>query len=198
MCRFLSGIGFHDGSIASLPEYTNSHEDLITYLGLRDKGALAGRFVRWEFMPADEKDFGNPDAYKLTIDEDRTPDWCTEKLQAKYAAKAKAMIQKMIVSDKRLLLLGGCHILVKTAHVETIKNATIAAMLGSARIDSMWGSARIDRMGDYARIDSMGGSARIDSMGDSARIDRMWDSAEVGLDERPTAEKEANPVNLAK
>ncbi len=188
MCKFLSGIVFQSGRIHIDPEHTDSHEDMIAALELKDDREFARDWIRVEFCPEDDK-FEDVDAYKLRVDEKTTRVWFDDDRRAEAENYLRDRIRDMIVKTDRKMLLGGCWIIGGETHVEMIKTSRVIRVGDSARIDSVGDSARIDSVGDStrigcvgdsARIDSVGGSARIDRVGGSARIDRVWDSARIG------------------
>ena len=203
MCQFFSALVVRNGDVL-WHEATDSHTDLVRHYQLPDNTDCR-HFAKVEFTPPakngrpDYLDVGN---YTLRVDEYTEPAWFEEYREA-VTAKCRHIVQSMIITDARDLILGGKWILAGDAKINDFRaravicqdSASIDSVRDTARIGSVRDTARIDSVGDTARIDSVGGSASIGSVGDtasidsvrgSARIDSVRDSAHIGKDLRPT------------
>ena len=154
MCQFKSAIVVKDakqkgGFRLLLSPWTDSHSDLIALHSLRDDGKL--RFARVEYSPPDMSAAHLPEKYKLTIDEERTPDWFDKDMKDAVAEKMDFYIKSIIVTGEVELLMGGQFIVAPRAKIGAVKNAFVASVL-DARIGSVYGSARIDSVYGSARI----------------------------------------------
>ena len=185
MCNFLSALVLKSGEVVCSPEHSDSHEDLIDAAELSDNGN--GGFARVEYLPRDRYD--KLDKYEFVVDEITKPDWFTEEVKQRTIEILKARVSRMIVSDKKKILLGGCYVLTDGADVGKIKNSRILAACDSAKIGEVYGSAKIDRVCDSAKIGEVCGSAKIGEVCgsakigevcDSVKIDRVCDSAKIG------------------
>ena len=80
MCKFLSAIVLKNGDIICDPQSTDSHEDLIKYLDLKDDiiSQAQESFCRVEFIP-DYDDIFDLSEWKLVLDESVKPSWYDEK-----------------------------------------------------------------------------------------------------------------------
>ena len=151
MCKFKSGIvvptaggGF---DLLHNP-WTDSHEDLIRLFKLRDTSQANGtpRFARVEFSPDSMATSDDVKTYKLTIDEERMPDWFTDEIEKSVISKMRLIIKGMIISGDVDLLCGGVYILAKGARVESVKNAMIYVALDSSTVKEMRGSSTVKEM----------------------------------------------------
>ena len=132
MCKFLSAIVIREprnkgGFELKYNLASDSHSDLIRHFGLKDDGKL--RFARVEFSPLGNT-FADPDSYKLTIDEERAPDWFDADMKDAVANKLRAVINSMIVRTGGYLL-GGHHIVPKDIEVEVGPNTLVHVNMGT-------------------------------------------------------------------
>ncbi len=89
MCNFFSGIILPNGTVVT-SEFTDSHDDIIVSLGLRDDGALPGHpaFVPVEFTSDTPL---NIDSYKLNMDDNMNrPYWLTDDMWASVEAEMRS------------------------------------------------------------------------------------------------------------
>ena len=184
MCNFLSALVTRTGEVLTLPEYTDSHEDLVEHFGLTDDGQ---KFCRVEFTPEAEQP-EVVDGYKFTIDERQAPSWFDDEMKEKVIAELKRRVTAMLVLDERRILLSGCYIVYEGAKVEKIKNSRIIAICGSAQVKyicgsaqvkSIYGSAQVESICDSAKVEYICGSAQVESICDSAKVEYICDSAKV-------------------
>src|SRR6185437_10803222 len=138
MCNFKSAIVTKDGVILH-HELTDSHSELIQHFKLHERRGpgQVQNFIKVEFTPTDLK-FDDPASYVLWVDETETPAWFDEDAKHKTSEFLRDVITKMIIRDKREILLGGAWILSDGAEVGNCLNAKIAAMCGGT-LTAMWG-----------------------------------------------------------
>ncbi len=76
MCKLKSGIILKNRVF--VPEY-DRHTEMLEELGIEDDYLNASKtFVRVELSPADGDVFSDIDTWKLTVDQDITPEWYDE------------------------------------------------------------------------------------------------------------------------
>jgi len=203
MCNFLSALVFSDGKIFSDPEHTDSHSDLIRVRGLDDSLPLETRgWIRVEFKPDNNDTLDQPEMYKLTVDELAAPAWFDDAMRFDITERLREQVEKMIVRDRREILLGGCWILARGAEVVSVKNGLIQmmydssrvnamlgssrvnAMLGSSQVNEMWDSSRVNEMCGSSQVSVMYGSSRVNEMRGSSQVNEMYDSSRVASDYR--------------
>ena len=140
MCEFKSALVLQSEEIITYP-FTESHEDLIDIVGIKDNGKA---FVRIEFVPANNQ-YTDVDKYVLKVDQKDTPDWWTTEVVERTTTKMKELIRRMIVTGDKTIIVGGQYIL-KNCSVKTCKACNIAAMLGSSEVGVMWDSSKVGKM----------------------------------------------------
>jgi len=177
MCEFLSAIVLKNGDVLYNP-YTDHHEDLISLHNLRDK--RGDEFARVEFKPDDALQLAEPDKYKLTIDQERTPDWFSGDMQTKVADKLRGIVSRMIVRDEKICLIGGCHILADGAKLQFIKAARVIVMLGTSRVGEMRESSNVGEMRESSKVGVMLESSNVGEMRESSKVGVMLESSNVG------------------
>jgi hypothetical protein len=173
MCQFKSAIVVRDegskgGFRLLLSPWTESHSELETLFKLRD-GKIKPLYAKVEFSPKDLAEAYKVETYKLTIDEERKPDWFDGEMQEKVAAKLADYIKSIIVDGDVELLIGGQFIVAPKARigrigiatVNSICSATVGSIYGSATVGSIYGSARVDNIYDSATVGSICDSAKI-------------------------------------
>ncbi len=112
MCRFKSVIVVREprnkgGFDLIHSDATDSHSELIAAHNLRDDGEL--RFCRVEFSPS-SVDWTDLEKYRLTIDEERTPEWFDSEMKEAVADKLRGIVKRMIVPKTGITLFGGAWI----------------------------------------------------------------------------------------
>jgi hypothetical protein len=180
MCKFLSAIVRPDGSIYADPEHTDSHEDLVFYLGLVDDGSpIASRtFCRVEFTPPDEiAKIDDLSAWMLRVDEESAPPWYDG---AAVRARLEERVKAMFVRDTRKLLLGGCWILVGEANVFRVRSARIVTLLGSSQVGALYGSSQVGELHGSSRVGALHGSSRVGALHGSSQVGKLHGSSQVG------------------
>ena len=179
MCNFLSAIVLKNGDIVCRPDVTDSHEDLIDFASIRDNHLSQDGFVRVEFLPPehDTKDVFDVKNWTLKVDQDSTPEWFNfESTTSSLAAR----VERMFVLEDRPILLGGCWLLGKAAHVKKVQNARIYRMYDSSKVDGMCDSSKVGVMYDSSEVGGMYDSSKVDEMHGSSQVGSMRDSSKVG------------------
>jgi hypothetical protein len=123
MCDTFSALVMKNGDLVFYPEVTDSHEDLVEYMDLRDT-QLNPPFLRVEYCPNNDN-WSNLDDYRLTYDELYDLDWWTEDLENRTIERLRDRISRLIIREDQRVILGGACILAKDVHVEKIVNARI-------------------------------------------------------------------------
>ena len=176
MCNFLSAIVLRNSDIICMPEYTDSHEDLIEWKGLSDKGQ--DFFVRVEFYP-ENRQYDKLEEYKLQVDQSFTPKWFNDELKNRVKERLQAKIQRMIISYNRKILLGGCFILTNNIIIDRAVNTRIKAMYGSSQVNEMNDSSQVNEMYDSSQVNKMYDSSQVNEMYDSSQVNKMCNSSQV-------------------
>jgi len=194
MCNFLSAIAYRDGSIFADPEHTDSHSDLKEHLGLKDDQApMLRNWVAVEYTPENRETSADVTSYTLRLDEPgAAPGWWDD-VKGGIELKCRTLIQSMIVTDKRGLLLGGCWILAEGADVHHTVAAKIAAMSGSSKVGAMYDSSKVGAMYGSSKVGAMYDSSKVGAMSGSSKVGAMYDSSKAPRDPRIKADVEATP-----
>ena len=188
MCEFLSAIVMLNGDIVCRPQFTDSHEDLISSANIRDGLTQADGFVRVEFLPpsgstqgkflspSDNSALFDTKSWTLKVDQPGVPDWFNkERARSSLAAR----VRRMFVQDERKILLGGCYILGDGADIEIVKNARIFRMVGNSKVGTMCGTSKVEFMCDSSKVGFMYDSSKVGVMRNSSKIGRMRNSSKV-------------------
>jgi hypothetical protein len=180
MCNFLSAIALPNGDLLSLPDLTDSHEDLISYFALDDKrDEKLAKFARVEFAPSNGR-HDDVESYQLMIDEQSIPTWLTDEMQEVIKSRLRTMVSRMIIKDSRRLLLGGCWILSGEANIDQAKHARIIAMRESSQVGEMRESSRVGEMRESSQVGAMRESSQVGAMRGSSQVGEMRESSQVG------------------
>ena len=180
MCTFLSALVLRNGDLVCDPEHSDSHEDLVASLGLRDDQVSnhLESFCRVEFTPPrDHSLVSDLSKWNLKLDEENKPSWFSEE---KVRQQLENLVSRHVVSDKRKLLLGDWWILVGEANVKVVKNSRIVAMYDSSQVGSMHDSSRVGKMYNSSQVGDMYDSSQVIVMSDSSQVGKMYDSSRVG------------------
>jgi len=173
MCDFISAIIRENWDVICLPEYTDSHEDLMRHAGLRDDHLSQGRFVRVEFTPPDDGgQIADVSKWRLKLDERSAPEWWDSE---RAAAKMSRIAKRMIVSGARDVIIGGCWILDGDAKIGCMIGARVFVMRGNSSVGKMWGSSNVGEMW---------GSSHIGKMWENSNVGGMRGAASIKKDER--------------
>src|SRR5690606_37769486 len=113
---------------------TDSHSDLISHFGLHEGSRAVIRdqnFIRVEFTPAEGEgddappQYDRPETYTLTVDETWEPEWFDDHMRGNVTAYLRQTIERMIVRDRRAILLGDAWIIADGAQIEKADNTRI-------------------------------------------------------------------------
>ena len=179
MCRYLSAIVTRENVHYS--DYTDRHEFLIRDLKLDDTKPLETRgWIRVEFCPENEKDYGNIKKYKLNVDESSTPIWFDEERRNQVIEILSNKIKNSIIKDDRDILIGGTYILSGKAKLKDLVNSRIIIMLGSSQVGKMLGSSQVGKMLGSSQVGKMLESSQVGEMRESSQVGKMWESSQVG------------------
>ena len=135
MCKFKSAIVVKDetskgGFRLLLSAWTESHSDLCKIYKLNDTATARLYFARVEFSPESMETAHRIETYKLTIDEQRTPDWFSDEIRELVTEKLTKYVTSMIVTGDVDLLIGGQFIIAPGAKVECAHAMVINAICG--------------------------------------------------------------------
>ena len=129
MCQYFSAVALPNGDL--LHHYaTDSHEDLLAHFCLQDD--RLGRFARVEYHPDDKADLAKIETYKLRLDEHEAPGWWTPGFADQIAAKCRTICAANIVTDERVILLGGAWVLGPGAKIHAARGVRIIAAFAGA------------------------------------------------------------------
>ena len=177
MCRFLSSIAFKNGDIHHNP-MTDSHEDLIDELGLKDISLSTRNWVRFEYAADDLADIKK---YKINIDESVKPSWCDKEYVGNLEDKAKEIVKVIILKNvEKKILVGGCWILTGGSIIDRVVNVRIILM-GSSKVGVMRESSNVGEMRGSSKVGVMMGSSKVGEMMGSSNVGEMWGSSNVGV-----------------
>jgi len=138
---FKSAIVLKGGEVVSLTT-SDSHEDIIEYLGLKDEGKER-TWCRVEFAPTTVKDLWNVDKYKLRLDETHIEEleWY-EDIKETVLERMKVLATRQLITTQVRRLGYGIFYLGKGAEVSNVdhclipvmKNAHVTCKLANSRI----------------------------------------------------------------
>lgn len=177
MCNFFSALVLKNGDIV-WNEMTDSHRDLIELAGLSDDHTDRSAFASVEYAPHWRYD--NINQYVLHIENERKPEWWTEKLAAQTEKKCRAIVEKRIISYNRKILLGGPWILTGDATVERARNARIIAMYNQSKIGTLYDSSQVGSLYHSSRVGTLYDSSRVRTLYDSSQVGTLYDFSCVG------------------
>ena len=142
MCQYKSAIVLRDekckgGFQLLFSPWTESHDELciIHKLLVNDKKL---QLAKVEFSPASMDKAHLIDEYKLTIDEERTPDWFDKEMQEKVTNRLRNYIKSIIVDGDVELLIGGQFVIAPSAKIQCARSMVISAIWGGT-VNAIWG-----------------------------------------------------------
>ena len=187
MCKFLSAIVLKNGDIICDPEHTDSHSDLVAAFNLRDDDQYVDRFVKVEFTPPinaenlpNYSDFAN---YDFRVDERGEPYWFGE-VRERAIEKLRDRVARMIVTESRPMLLGGCWIIGGHAQIARLNSGRVVSLSDRAKIGNVSDRAKIGDVYGAAQIGNVYGAAQIDHVFDRAKISDVYGAAQIVTDHR--------------
>ena len=180
MCQLKSGIILKNRVF--VPEY-DSHTEMLEELGIKDDYLNASKtFVRAELSPANGDVFSDIDTWKLTVDQDITPEWYDEdtyKPQVVEAVKAWAKDHIHIGVDDLKISAGRNHYIKDCKDVQICGSATVKNIYGSATIENIYGNATVENICGSATVENICGSATVENICGSATVENIYGSATV-------------------
>ena len=176
MCKFKSGIVTRSGEIYTHWN-TDSHEELITYYKLNDKGL--DYLVRVEYAPEDIKDLADVSKYVLRVDEHSIPAWFEEQREH-VESEMRHIIERMIKTDGDIeLILDGEYILAGKSKTTKIKGGRILSISGNAQVEYIAGNAQVKSIHDNAQVKSISENAQVKSIYGNAQVEYIFGNAQV-------------------
>lgn len=140
MCQLKSGIILKNRVF--VPEY-DSHTQMLEELGIKDDYFNASKtFVRVELSPTDGDVFSDIDTWKLSVDQDITPEWYDEdryKPQVVEAVKEWAKDHIHIGVDDLKISTGRNHYIEDCKGVDICGSATVEYICDSATVKNAKG-----------------------------------------------------------
>ena len=180
MCQLKSGIILKNRVF--VPEY-DSHTEMLGELGIKDDYLNASKtFVRVELSPANGDVFSDIDTWKLTVDQDITPEWYDENIykpQVVEAVKEWAKTHIHIGVDDLKIATGRNHYIKDCKDVQICNNATVKHIYGNATVECICGNATVECICGNATVECIRGSATVKRICDNATVKRICDSATV-------------------
>ena len=180
MCRLKSGIILKNRVF--VPEY-DSHTQMLEELGIKDDYFNASKtFVRVELSPTDGDVLSDIDTWKLSVDQDITPEWYDEdryKPQVVEAVKEWAKDHIHIGVDDLKISTGRNHYIEDCKGVDICGSATVKYICGSATVEYICGSATVEYICGSATVKNICDSATVENIRDSATVEYICGSATV-------------------
>ena len=169
--------------------FATSHKDLIGK-HITPEDDKNQTYFRATFSPIPESRLDEVDNYRLDVKENHIPTWFTDAFAMDVKTKLKAIVNSMIITGRKTLLLHDGAILSGNAVVDEVKHSVIFAMYDNAHIKVVDNGSEIHKMTDDAIIDDMcsstkveemWGFAKIKEMHDYSKVLKMWGQAKVGM-----------------
>ena len=180
MCMLKSGIVLKNKIF--VPEY-DSHTRMLEELGIKDDYLNASKtFVRVELSPIDGNVFSDIDTWKLSVDQDITPEWYDEdtyKPQVVEAVKKWAKDHIHIDVDNLEISAGECHYIKGCKNVVIYDNATVENICDNATVKYICGNATIKNICDNATVEYIYDNATVENIYDNATVENICDNATV-------------------
>ena len=180
MCQLKSGIILKNRVF--VPEY-DSHTQMLEELGIKDDYFNASKtFVRVELSPTDGDVFSDIDTWKLSVDQDITPEWYDEdryKPQVVEAVKEWAKDHIHIGVDDLKISTGRNHYIKDCKGVDICGSATVEYICDSATVGYICDSATVKNICGSATVKNICGSATVKYIRGSATVEYIRDSATV-------------------
>ena len=171
MCQLKSGIILKNRVF--VPEY-DSHTQMLEELGIKDDYFNASKtFVRVELSPTDGDVFSDIDTWKLSVDQDITPEWYDEdryKPQVVEAVKEWAKDHIHIGVDDLKISTGRNHYIKDCKGVDIRDSATVEYIRGSATVKNICDSATVNNIYGDATVNNIYGGATVNNICDSATV----------------------------
>jgi hypothetical protein len=182
MCQFKSAIVLK--SKIHCPLNTDSHEDMIRELGLRDDSPFPN-FVRIEHIPKDGDPFNHdPANWILNVDQDKLPDWFDDKkTEAEMQEIIKDVFAKcFVIDDDSWKEYKDTKLFVRNAKVKTVKCSVVArgnssvVARGNSSVEA-WGNSSVEAWGNSS-VEARGNSS-VEAWENSSVVARENSSVEA-------------------
>jgi hypothetical protein len=184
MCKFYSAIVLKNGDLLHNENLT-SHEDIIRLFNINDNQINCENHVKVEFAPDDITDSADIEKYKLTVDEESTPEWF-EKHREYVISRLKDIVSKRIITSDQKLLTGGLYAVknckidkVLCAQIIYMQASTINEMWKNSTINEMWGNSTVNAMTDNSTVNEMWDNSTVNTMRDNSTINEMRDNSTI-------------------
>jgi hypothetical protein len=179
MCKAFSSIVVMSGEVYCDPALTDSHEVLkrAHCPQLPDDGIA---FVRVEYTPPDDpSEIGDLDCWHLILDAVAAPVWWEDREES-VRTTMRRLVERMLVSGTRDILLGGCWILLGGACVRDVYFSRILSMHGRSQVRALYDSSRVGALYGSSQVGALYGSSQVGTLYDSSRVGTLYDSSQVG------------------
>ena len=174
MCNFFAAILMENGDL-KYNKFTISHEDLIDEFNIKDNGNDG--FVRLEYKPK-----GMPhelDNYELIIDENVKPEWVTDSVIENTKEKLKRVIQSMIITDSRKIIIGDAVILCGDAEIGKIKNSIVWYAYGDCQIYEAYDNCQVQNAYGNCEIHHAYGNCQVHNAYGNCQIHEAHGNCQV-------------------
>jgi hypothetical protein len=184
MCQFLSAIVTRQGNVYCNP-LTDSHEDLIEIFGIKDTKPMQN-FVRVEFTPETTTDMVNVEKYKLRVDEPSTPNWFDNELREKTIDRLKAILNKMIITEDRKILIGDAFI-IDHAKIDSLRfgrvvaqyGGTVNKVLDGGTVNKVLDGGTVNKVLDGGTVNEVLDGGTVNEVLDGGTVNEVWDGGTV-------------------
>jgi hypothetical protein len=180
MCKFISLVAtkskvFGDGNL-------DSHEDIIKQAKLDDsKPKELLTFCRVEITPKDNDIFNhNISNWVLKVDEERTPDWWSDKQEKMCLLKVKS-----ILADKSIFLIGGEYEeinedirFVKDVKIKILKG-TVQEVYDGGTVQKVWGGGTVQKVYDGGTVQKVYDGGTVQEVCDGGTVQKVWGGGTV-------------------
>ncbi len=188
MCQFISLVAtktkvFGDGHL-------DSHEEIIKKSGLDDsKPKELLTFCRVEITPKDNNIFNHDlSNWVLKVDEERTPDWWSDKQEKMCLSKVKD-----ILADKSIFLIGGEYeeinedirfvkdvkIKVLKGKLEKMYSGTVQEVLGGGTVQEVLGGGTVQKVWGGGTVQEVWGGGTVQEVWGGGTVQKVWGGGTV-------------------
>jgi hypothetical protein len=205
MCNFKSAIVLQDlkekgGYRLLMSPWTESHSELEQIFKLHEGASL--KLAKVEYSPEELRTAHKLDTYKFRIDENRTPEWFDEEMQASVILRMNTYIKSIIIEGDAGLLVGGEFIVSPGASIQC-RFATVVAALDNSTVKAWdnstveaWGNSTVEAWGnstveawDNSTVEAWGNST-VEAWGNSTV--KAWGNSTVKALDNSTVEAWGN------
>jgi len=158
--------------------FATSHKDLISkYITPEEEKEKS--YFKARYSPKEGYRLDDIEDYKLYFDETYIPEWYTGKFVDEVHIKLEEIIEKMLITGRRTILLHEGAILTEEAVVDESKHSVIFAMYDNSRIKVLDNGSEVHRMTDDAFIDDTRDSVKIEEIWGFAKVKEMHDYSKI-------------------